>query len=82
MTPAGSAVIGGIIQVFQYWVGWGWGLTGVIYVAGVVFILKVVDKRLASRLATAVVVVVWTVVVVALASAFFGVTPPPFSVNP
>jgi hypothetical protein len=82
MTPAGSALFGGIQDVFQYWIGWGWGLTGAVYIAGVVFILKVVDKRFASRLSTAAVVVVWTVAVLSLASALFGVKPPPLTERP
>jgi hypothetical protein len=82
MTPAGSALFGGIRDVFQYWIGWGWGLTGVVYIAGLIFILKIVDKRFVSRLSTAAVVVVWTVVVLSVASMLFGVKPPPLSAGP
>ncbi len=77
MTPAGAALFGGIADVFRYWIGWGWGLAGVIYIAGVVFILKVIDKRFQSRLSTAAVVVVWTVAVLSAASRLFGTKPPP-----
>ncbi len=77
MTPAGGALFGGIADVFHYWIGWGWGLTGIIYIAGVVFILKVIDKRLQRRLHTAAVVVVWTVAVLSVAARLFGTKPPP-----
>ncbi len=63
--------------MFHYWIGWGWGLTGIIYIAGVVFILKVIDKRLQRRLHTAAVVVVWTVAVLSVAARLFGTKPPP-----
>ncbi len=76
MTPTGHALFDGIANVLQYWVGWGWGVTGLVYIAGVIFILKVVDKRFQSRLSTAAVVVVWTVVVLTAASRLFGVKPP------
>jgi hypothetical protein len=76
VTPAGSALFGGIADVFRNWVGWGWGLTGIVYIAGVIFILMVVDKRFRSRMSTAAVVVVWTVAVLSAATRLFGIKPP------
>ena len=76
MTPAGAALVGGVLDVFQNWIGWGWGLSGVVYIAGVIFILKVIDKRFESRLSTAAVVVVWTVAVLSAATRLFGIKPP------
>lgn len=62
--------------MFRNWVGWGWGLTGIVYIAGVIFILMVVDKRFRSRMSTAAVVVVWTVAVLSAATRLFGIKPP------
>jgi hypothetical protein len=61
---------------FHQWVGWGWGLAGIVWLAGSAFILMVVDARFPSRIATAVVFVVWTLAVLALASYLFGFRPP------
>ena len=58
------------------WVGWGWGLALVAWIAGSVFILAVVDKMFQSRLTTAVVMVVWTMILLAMASRMFGLKPP------
>ena len=58
------------------WVGWGWGLALVAWVAGTVFILLVVDKMFRSRLTTAVVMVVWTMLLLGMAAKMFGLRPP------
>lgn len=58
------------------WIGWGWGGTGVIWLMGSAFILFVVDKMFRSRLTTAVVMVVWTVLLLAAAAKLFGMKPP------
>jgi uncharacterized membrane protein AbrB (regulator of aidB expression) len=58
------------------WVGWGWGLALVAWVAGTVFILAVVDKMFRSRLTTAAVMVVWTMVLLGMAAKMFGLRPP------
>ena len=76
MTPAGTAIFGGIDSVFRSWIGWGWGLAGLVWIAGSAFILIVVDAKLPSRIATAVVFVVWTVAVLSVASFLFGFRPP------
>jgi hypothetical protein len=76
MTPAGAALAGGLLEVFQHWIGWGWGLTGVVYLAGIIFILKVVSRLFQSKLPTAAMVVVWTVAVLLTATRLFGITPP------
>jgi hypothetical protein len=61
---------------FREWIGWGWGLTFLVWLGGGVFILTVVYRRLMerfqSRLPTAVVFVVWTLVVVGMASRYLG----------
>ena len=61
---------------FQEWIGWGWGLTFLVWLGGGIFILTVVYRslmeRFQSRLPTAVVFVVWTLVVVGTASRYLG----------
>ena len=61
---------------FLEWIGWGWGLTFLVWLGGGVFILTVVYRRLMerfqSRLPTAVVFVLWTLVVVGTASRYLG----------
>jgi len=61
---------------FREWIGWGWGLTFLVWLGGGVFILTVASRRLMerfqSRLPTAVVFVVWTLVVVGMASRYLG----------
>jgi|GEM_PF-2414232 hypothetical protein len=61
---------------FREWVGWGWALTFLVWLGGSVFILTVVYRRFMerfqSRLPTAVVFVLWTLVVVGTASRYLG----------
>jgi len=61
---------------FHEWIGWGWGLAFLVWLGGSAFILTVVYRRFMerfqSRLPTAVVFVVWTIVVVGMASRYFG----------
>jgi len=65
-----------IASVFEEWVGWGWGLAGIVWLLGGIFILGVVDKRLRSRLHTALVFVVWTMAVLVIAGSLYGYKPP------
>ena len=58
------------------WVGWGWGMAGVVWIAGTVFILLVVNRMFQSRLSTAFVMVVWTALLLAAAAKLFGMRPP------
>jgi hypothetical protein len=65
---------------FREWIGWGWGLTFFVWVAGSVYILTVVYRecmeRFHSRLPTAVILVVWTLVVLGTAGKYLGYGPP------
>jgi hypothetical protein len=65
---------------FGEWIGWGWGLTFLVWLGGGFLILTVVYRRLMerfqSRLPTAVVFVLWTLVVVGMASRYLGYGPP------
>ena len=65
-----------IALVFREWIGWGWVFAAVVWIAGIALILTSLDKRLPSRLFTAAAVVVWTVIVLAIASRLFGLRPP------
>ncbi len=58
------------------WVGWGWGGALVVWLLGTAFILLFVDRLFRSRLSTAVVMVVWTVLLLAATTRLFGIKPP------
>ena len=58
------------------WIGWGWGIALVVWLLGTAFILLFVDKLFRSRLATAVAMIVWTVLLLAATTKLFGLKPP------
>ena len=58
------------------WVGWGWGSALIVWLLGTAFILLFVDRLFRSRLSTAVVMVVWTVLLLAATTRLFGIRPP------
>ncbi|HVP17389.1 MAG TPA: hypothetical protein VMU36_00230 [Spirochaetia bacterium] len=58
------------------WVGWGWGGALIVWLLGAAFILLFVDRLFQSRLSTAVVMVVWTVLLLAATTRLFGIKPP------
>jgi hypothetical protein len=69
-------MVNGLAAWLHEWVGWGWGLTFLVWLGGGVFILTVVYRRFMerfqSRLPTAVAFVLWTLVVVGTASRYLG----------
>ena len=58
------------------WVGWGWGIAFIVWLLGSAFVLVFVDKLFRSRMSTAVVMVVWTVLVLAATTRLVGLKPP------
>ncbi len=68
-------------DLFQKWVGWGWGLALVVWIAGAVVILTVVQRyfleRTGSRRITIVLFLVWGLAVIGVAARFLGFGPPP-----
>ncbi|HET6450761.1 MAG TPA: hypothetical protein VFI08_05590 [Spirochaetia bacterium] len=66
---------------FQHWIGWGWTLTALLWVAGALVILGPVQRhflqRTGSRRLTIVVFVVWSLGVIVLAARWFGFGAPP-----
>ncbi len=70
-----------ISDLFQKWVGWGWGLALVVWIAGAVVILTVVQRyfleRTGSRRITIVLFLVWGMAVIGVAARFLGFGPPP-----
>ena len=69
-------MIEGIAEGFLKWIGWGWGLTFLIWLAGSIVILtagyRYFLERFRSRLPTAVVFVVWTLTVLGIAGSYMG----------
>jgi len=67
-------------DLFQRWVGWGWGTAFALWVLGTVVILTVVQRyfleRTGSRRITIVVFIVWSLAVIGVAARFFGFGPP------
>jgi multisubunit Na+/H+ antiporter MnhB subunit len=65
-----------LVAWFGEWIGWGWGFTFLIWVAGSIIILTIVYRRFMerfqSRLPTAAVFVLWTLMVVGMASRYLG----------
>ncbi len=70
-----------LVRQFEHWVGWGWGLVFLVWLAGTVFILTVVQRwfleRFASRIPTAVIFIVWTLAVLAAGGRVLGYGAPP-----
>jgi hypothetical protein len=69
-----------IVDFFQRWIGWGWGTALLVWVAGAVVILTVVQRhfleRTGSRRVTIVVFIVWGLAVIGGAARLFGFRPP------
>ena len=70
-----------ILQQFERWIGWGWAVLFVVWLAGTVFILSVIYRwfleRFASRLPTAVVFILWTLAIAIIGGKTFGYGAPP-----
>jgi hypothetical protein len=73
-------MIEGIVDSFSKWIGMGWGLTFLVWLAGGVVILTVGYRyflqRFHSRLPTAVAFVVWTLTVLGIAGSYLGYAAP------
>jgi hypothetical protein len=71
----------GIGDLFQKWIGWGWGAALVIWILGSMIILTTVQRyfleRTGSRRITIVVFIVWGLAVIGTAARLFGFGPPP-----
>lgn len=69
-----------IVELFQKWVGWGWGAAVVIWIGGAAVILTVVQRyfleRTGSRRVTIVLFLVWGLAVIGIAARLFGFAPP------
>ena len=65
---------------FSRWIGFGWSAAFLIWLAGAIFILKAVHRfffdRFGSNLPTAVVLLLWTSVVLGIAGKLLGFGPP------
>ena len=70
-----------MMQQFLHWVGWGWAALFVVWLAGTIFILTVVYRwfleRLATRIPTAVIFIIWTLAIVLVGGKSFGYGAPP-----
>jgi hypothetical protein len=80
MTPTAVSLTASIADGFLRWVGWGWAAAFAVWLAGTILILTVVYRkmmeRFGSRLPTAVIFVIWTIVVAGVASQYLGFGPP------
>jgi hypothetical protein len=80
MTPAGASLTAWIAEGFQRWVGWGWALAFLVWLAGTIFILTFVYRKMferyGSRLPTAAIFVLWTLVVLGTTATYLGYGPP------
>jgi len=65
-----------IAEGFLKWIGWGWALAFLIWLAGSIVILtagyRYLLERFRSRLPTAVIFIVWTLIVLGIAGSYFG----------
>jgi hypothetical protein len=70
-----------MIAQLEHWVGWGWTLLFVVWLAGTVFILTVIQRwfleRMATRIPTIVIFVIWTLAILAVGGKTLGFGPPP-----
>jgi len=70
-----------MMQQFLHWVGWGWAALFAVWLAGTIFILTVVYRwfleRLATRIPTAVIFIIWTLTIVLVGGKSFGYGAPP-----
>ncbi len=61
---------------FLRWVGWGWAVAFLVWLAGTFFILTAVQRyfleRTGSRRVTIVVFVVWSLAVIGVAARLYG----------
>jgi hypothetical protein len=80
MTPTGTSTAAQALDLFGRWVGWGWGLALVLWLAGAWMILTTVQRwfleRTGSRRMTIVIFVVWSLAVIGAAARLFGFGPP------
>ena len=71
----------GISEFFLRWIGWGWALAFLVWLAGAIIILTSVQRyfleRTGSRRATIVVFIVWSLAVFGVAARLNGFGAPP-----
>jgi len=65
-----------IASFFLHWIGWGWTLAFLLWLAGAIVVLGPVQRhfleRTGSRRLTIVVFIVWSLAVIVVASRLFG----------
>ena len=65
-----------ILEGFRQWIGWGWALTFLVWLAGSIVILtagyRYFLQRFRSRLPTAVAFIVWTLALLGIAGSYLG----------
>jgi ABC-type multidrug transport system permease subunit len=75
MTSA-SGFLDRIAAAFSSWIGFGWLSVFCIWLAGTIFILRVVYRffleRLGTRIPTLVIFVLWTVILMGIAGHYLG----------
>ena len=73
---SGSSFLGGIAAAFSSWIGYGWLAVFLVWLAGTIFILRVVYRffleRFGSRIPTVVVFALWTIILIGIAGHYFG----------
>ncbi len=71
----------GISEFFLHWIGWGWALALLVWLAGAIVILTVVQRhfleRTGSRRITIVLFIVWSLAVIGVAARLNGFGAPP-----
>ena len=70
-----------ISEIFSRWIGWGWALAFLVWLAGTILILTGVQRyfleRTGSRRITIVVFIVWSLAVIGIAARLNGFGAPP-----
>ncbi len=76
MTAPASGILDRIAAVFSSWIGYGWLVAFVIWLAGTVFILRIVYRyfleRFGTRIPTIVVFALWTIILMGIAGHYLG----------
>ncbi len=67
-------------DLLTHWVGWGWLAALIVWLPGAIVILTVVQRwfmeRYGTRIPTAVIFVLWSLIIMGAAGRYFGYGPP------
>jgi hypothetical protein len=76
MTTAVTGFFARIAEAFSSWIGFGWLAAFLIWLAGTIFILRVVYRffleRFGTRIPTAVIFALWTIILMGIAGHYLG----------